>query len=142
MSLLIGAMTMNETKPDVAWWILLAGVAWMAWNSYSKVTPPGPQPDPVPSVSIEKDTKAILAKIRTENARIFLEAADNVESGTILTDKALFDFVRPATEAARKEASKPFDVSLDLSLPRNEDGSFSGKEKEAASLLRRIAKSW
>jgi hypothetical protein len=132
---------MSEAK-QVNWlpWIAVAALGYMLWTK--PATPPGPQPDPVPSVLIEKDTKAILAKIRTENARIFLEAADKVESGTILTDKALFDFVRPATEAARKEASKPFDVSLDLSLPRNEDGSFSGKEKEAASLLRRIAKSW
>ena len=135
-------MEAEANQKDLAWWVLLAGVAWMAWNSYSKVTPPGPQPEPVPSVSIEKETKAILAKIRTENARIFLEAADKVESGTILTDKALFDFVRPATEAARKEANKPFDVSLDASLPRNEDGSFSGKEKEAANLLRKVARSW
>jgi hypothetical protein len=133
---------MSEAK-QVNWlpWIAVAALGYLLWNK-QPVAPPGPQPDPVPVVSIEKDTKAILAKIRTENARIFLEAADKVESGTILTDKALFDFVRPATEAARKEANKPFDVSLDLSLPRNEDGSFSSKEKEAASLLRRIAKSW
>ena len=135
---------MSETKQQDLWqyapWIAVAALGYMLWTQ--PATPPGPQPAPVPAVSIEKDTKSILAKIRTENARIFLEAADKVESGTILTDKALFDFVRPATEAARKEANKPFDVSLDLSLPRNEDGSFSGKEKEAASLLRKVAKSW
>lgn len=135
-------MATEMNQKDFAWYVLLAGVAWMAWNSYSNVTPPGPQPEPAPVVSIERETKQVLAKIRTANARIFLEAADKVESETILTDKALFDFVRPATEAARKEANKPFDVSLDLSLPRNEDGSFSGKEKEAAALLRRVAKSW
>jgi hypothetical protein len=138
-------MTMaSEAKQDLwqyAPWVVALVFGYMLWTK-QPATPPGPQPEPVPSVTIEKDTKAILAKIRTENARIFLEAADKVESGTILTDKALFDFVRPATEAARKEANKPFDVSLDLSLPRNDDGSFSGKEKEAASLLRKVAKSW
>jgi hypothetical protein len=133
-------MTMSDKQVNWLPWIAVAALGYMLWTK--PATPPGPQPEPVPAASIEKDTKAILAKIRTENARIFLEAADKVESGAILTDKALFDFVRPATEAARKEANKPFDVSLDLSLPRNEDGSFSGKEKEAASLLRRIAKSW
>jgi hypothetical protein len=97
---------------------------------------------PVPIVSIEKETKQILATIKSANARIFLEAADGIEKGTLKTDKELFDFVRPATEKARKEANKPFDVALDLSLPRNDDGSFAGKEKEAASLLRKIAKSW
>jgi hypothetical protein len=134
--------SMSEKKPDIAWWILLAGVAWMAWNGYSKVTPPGPQPDPVPVVSIEKDTKQILATIRSANARIFLEAADGIEKGTLKTDKELFDFVRPATEKARKEANKPFDVSLDLSLPRNSDGTFAGKEVEAAALLRKISRAW
>jgi hypothetical protein len=133
-------MTMSDKQVNWLPWIAVAALGYLLWNK--PATPPGPQPEPVPVVSIEKDTKQILATIRSANARIFLEAADGIESGTILTDKALFDFVRPATEAARKEANKPFDVSLDLSLPRNEDGSFSGKEKEAASLLRRIAKSW
>ena len=131
---------MSDKQVNWLPWIAVAALGYLLWNK--PATPPGPQPEPVPVVSIEKDTKQILATIRSANARIFLEAADGIESGTILTDKALFDFVRPATEAARKEANKPFDVSLDLSLPRNEDGSFSGKEKEAASLLRRIAKSW
>jgi hypothetical protein len=140
MNRLTGAMTMSDKQVNWLPWIAVAALGYLLWNK--PATPPGPQPEPVPVVSIEKDTKQILATIRSANARIFLEAADGIESGTILTDKALFDFVRPATEAARKEANKPFDVSLDLSLPRNEDGSFSGKEKEAASLLRRIAKSW
>ena len=131
---------MSEKQVNWMPWIAVAALGYMLWTR--QPVAPGPQPEPSPVVSIEKETKAILAKIRTANARIFLEAADKVESGTILTDKSLFDFVRPATEAARKEANKPFDVSLDSSLPRNEDGSFSGKEKEAASLLRKVARSW
>lgn len=136
---------MSETKQQDLWqyapWAVALVFGYLLWSK-QPVTPPGPQPEPVPAVSIEKDTKQILATIRSANARIFLEAADKVESGTILTDKSLFDFVRPATEAARKEASKPFDVSLDLSLPRNSDGTFAGKEVEAAALLRRISRSW
>ena len=96
----------------------------------------------MPVVSVEKETKQILATIRSANAGIFLEAADKVEKGAIKSDKELFDFIRPATEAARKAANKPFDVALDLSLPRNEDGTFAGKEVEAAALLRKVAKSW
>jgi hypothetical protein len=121
-------------------WLAVAVLGYMLWSK-----PASPVVDPVvpvPIVSIEKETKQILATIRSANARIFLEAADGIEKGTLKTDKELFDFVRPATEKARKEANKPFDVALDLSLPRNDDGSFAGKEKEAASLLRKIAKSW
>jgi hypothetical protein len=135
---------MSETKTENAWqyapWLAVAVLGYMLWSK-----PASPVVDPVvpvPIVSIEKETKQILATIKSANARIFLEAADGIEKGTLKTDKELFDFVRPATEKARKEANKPFDVALDLSLPRNDDGSFAGKEKEAASLLRKIAKSW
>jgi hypothetical protein len=136
-------MTMSETKQPTNWlpWIIVAGLlGLLIWDRGRK--DPGPQPEPVPSVSVEKDAKAILAKLKVEFSRVFSEAADKVESKAIKTDKELFDFVKPATEAARKEANKPFDVSFDLSLPRNDDGSFSGKEKEASALLRRVAKSW
>jgi hypothetical protein len=140
MSRLIGATTMSDKQVNWLPWIAVAALGYMLWTK--PATPPGPQPDPVPVVSIEKDTKQILATIRSANARIFLEAADGIEKGTLKTDKELFDFVRPATEKARKEANKPFDVSLDLSLPRNSDGTFAGKEVEAAALLRRISRSW
>jgi len=83
-----------------------------------------------------------LATMRTENARVFNLAADKVEKGEIKTDKELFDFIQPATKAAREQANKPFDMSLEMTLPRNEDGSFAGKEIEAGKVLRRIAKSW
>jgi hypothetical protein len=136
---------MSETKTEqnllqYAPWAVAFFFGYTLW-----IKPATPVVDPVvpvPVVSIEKDTKAILQTMRVENARIFNQAADEIEKGTLKTDKELFDFVRPATEKARKEANRPFDVALDLSLPRNDDGSFAGKEKEAASLLRKIAKSW
>ena len=131
---------MSEAK-QVNWlpWIAVAALGYMLWTTDRAPIDPVV---PVPSVSIEKDTASILKTMRVENAKIFAEAADKVESKAIKTDKELFDFVRPATEAARKQANKPFDVSLDLSLPRNSDGTFAGKEVEAASLLRRISRSW
>lgn len=136
---------MSETKTEQnAWqyapWVAVAILGCMLWNK--PATPVVDPVVPVPVVSIEKDTKAILQTMRVENARIFADAADRVEKGLLKSDRELFDFIRPATEKARKEANRPFDVSLDLSLPRNEDGSFSGKEKEAASLLRKVARSW
>lgn len=135
---------MTTTKQETNWlpWIAVAVLGYMLWQRPENVTPPGPTPDPVPSVSIEKETKQILPTLKTEYARIFSDAADRLEKGAIKTDKELFEFVRPAIEAARKAANKPFDVALDLSLPRNDDGSFTGKEKEAAALLLRISRSW
>jgi len=73
---------------------------------------------------------------------VFLEAASKVEKGEIKTDKELFDFVQPATKAAREQANKPFDLSLEMTLPRNDDGTFAGKEIEAGKILRKIARSW
>jgi hypothetical protein len=131
---------MNEAK-QVNWipWIAVAALGYMLWTTDRAPIDPVV---PVPSVSIEKDTASILKTMKVENAKIFAEAADKVENKAIKTDKELFDFVRPATEAARKQANKPFDVSLDLSLPRNSDGTFAGREVEAATLLRKISRAW
>ncbi len=68
----------------------------------------------------------------------FNEAATKVESKQIKTDRELLEFVKPLTTKARLEANKPFDVLLETQIPE----SFSGKEVEIATLLRRIAKSW
>jgi hypothetical protein len=121
-------------------WIAVGVLGYMLWT---KDASPTPAPDPKPvTVTIEKATSGVLATMRTENARVFNLAADKVEKGEIRTDKELFDFIQPATKAAREQANKPFDMSLEMSLPRNEDGSFAGKEIEAAKILRKVAKSW
>jgi hypothetical protein len=123
----------------VPWGIALA-LGYMLWT---KDASPTPTPDPKPvTVTIEKATSSILATIKSANAGIFLAAADKVEKGEIRTDKELFDFIQPATRIAREQANKPFDLSLEMTLPRNDDGSFAGKEIEAGKVLRRIAKSW
>ena len=138
--------TLSDTKKDefnlatVFPWIIAAGLGYMLWT---KQDAPSPTPDPKPVVvTIEKATSAILATVKSANAGIFLEAASKVEKGEIKTDKELFDFVQPATKLAREQASKPFDIALEMTLPRNEDGTFTGKEIEAGKVLRRIAKSW
>jgi len=123
-------------------WIIAAGLGYMLWTKDAYPTPT-PTPDPRPiTVTLEKATSGVLATMRTENARVFNLAADKVEKGEIKTDKELFDFIQPATKLAREQANRPFDLSLEMTLPRNEDGSFSGKEIEAGKVLRRIAKSW
>ncbi len=136
---------MSEKKADfdlaslVPWGIALA-LGYMLWT---KDASPAPTPDPKPVVvTIEKATSGVLATMKAENARVFNLAADKVEKGEIKTDKELFDFIQPATKASREQANKPFDIALEMTLPRNDDGTFAGKEIEAGKVLRRVAKSW
>jgi len=129
------------TLGTIAPWIAVAFLGYLLWTKQDAAPSPTPEPKPV-AVTIEKATAGVLATIKAENARVFLEAASKVEKGEIKTDKELFDFVQPATKAAREQANKPFDMSLEMTLPRNDDGTFAGKEIEAGKVLRRIAKSW
>ena len=130
----------NElTLGTIAPWIAVAFLGYMLWTKQDAA--PSPEPKPV-AVTIEKATAGVLATMKAENARVFLEAASKVEKGEIKTDKELFDFVQPATKLAREQANKPFDMSLEMTLPRNDDGTFAGKEIEAGKVLRKVAKSW
>ena len=132
----------DKTETNYLPWIAVAVLGYLLWSQQTKVKPFDPDvPKPV-VVSIEKATASVLASMKVENARVFTEAASKVEKGEIKTDKELFDFVQPATKLAREQANKPFDISLEMTLPRNDDGTFSGKEIEAGRVLRRIAKSW
>ena len=124
----------------VPWGIVLA-LGYMLWTKQDGAPEPSPDPKPV-AVTIEEATAGVLPTMRSENARVFLEAASKVESGKFKNDKELFAFVEPATKLAREQANKPFDLSLEMTLPRNDDGSFAGKEIEAGKVLRRVAKSW
>jgi hypothetical protein len=122
-------------------WAIAIGVLVFWFRSEQRGAPPGPTP--VPSVlSIEKATAQILPTIRQGFADAFEEAAKRVESGQIVNDEQLDAFVNPAITAARTEANKPFDVSFDMGLPRNDDGTFDGREKEVAKFLRQISRSW
>ena len=125
-------------------WLLVAVVlfqGYLMWNQQSAKPVDPDVPKPV-VVTIEEATADVLAFMKSENARVFNEAASKVEKGELKTDRELFEFVQPATKEAREQANKPFDLAFDEALPRNDDGSFQGKESEAAKLLRRIAKSW
>jgi len=133
----------DKTQTNYLPWIAVAVLGYMLWSNQTKVEPkPEPNPDVPVVVTIEKATAGVLASMKAENARVFTEAANKVEKGELKTDKELFDFVQPATKLAREQANKPFDVSLEMTLPRNEDGTFAGKEIEAGKVLRKVARSW
>ena len=136
---------MSDTKqPDLANclpWLIAAGLGYLLWTRQDAA--PEPSPDPKPTVvAIEKATANVFARMKADNKIAFEQAADKVERGKIKSDKELFDFIQPLTKLARELANKPFDIALEMTLPRNEDGSFAGKEIEAAKVLRRVAKSW
>ena len=135
-------MTNNTNEQNYWPYVVVALIGYMIYSQ--QTVTPNPKPDdPIPVVvTIEKATSSVLTSIKIENARVFNEAASKVEKGEIKTDKELFNFVQPATRLAREQANKPFDVSLEMTLPRNDDGTFTGKEIEAGKVLRRIAKSW
>ena len=123
----------------VPWGVALV-LGYMLWT---KDTAPGPTPDPKPiTVTLEKATAGVYPTIRSENARIFYEAAKKLRSKEIQFDRQLFDYVNSATKAAREAANKPFDVAFEATLPRGEDGSFLNMEEQAAKVLERVAKSW
>jgi hypothetical protein len=94
------------------------------------------KPDALPSV--EKTTVSVFKDMRKSYGATFNDAANEVESKRLQSDRQLLDFVKPKIEAARKEAQSPFDAMCERELPE----SFLGKEAEVAALLRRIAKSW
>ena len=137
---------MSETKKEItlmqaAPWIAVVVLAYLFWSKQDAT--PGPTPDPKPVVvTIEKATSGVLPSLKQYNAKVFNEAATRIRSRDIKSDKELFEFVQPATKKARELANKPFDMSLEMTLPRNQDGSFIGIEEEAAAVCERIAKSW
>lgn len=135
---------MTEPKKEItlmqaAPWIALVVLGYMLWAKQDGA--PSPEPKPV-AVTIEKATSGIYSTIRSENARIFNEAAKKIRAKEIQFDKQLFDYVIAATEAARKAANKPFDVAFESTLPRDTEGSFRNVEEQAAKVLERVAKSW
>jgi len=111
-------------------WLIVAGLGYLLW-----VKKPD---DSAAKPSVEKTTSQVFVEMRKSYGAAFNDAANEVESKRLQSDRQLLDFVRPKIEAARKEAQAPFDSMCERELPE----SFLGKEAEVAALLRRIAKSW
>jgi len=136
-------VTTTTDNNDISKWLPWVAVAVLAYFLFNKPTAVEPvDPTPTPIVNIGTVTKQVLLSTAKGFADVFEQAAAKVEDKSIKTDKELFDFVQPATAKARVEANKPFDMALESGLPRNEDGTFAGKESEVAKLLRQVAKAW
>jgi hypothetical protein len=111
-------------------WLIVAGLGYMLW-----IKKPDDSPTPA---SVEKITSQVFAEMRKSYGAAFNDAANEVESKRLQSDRQLLDFVKPKIEAARKQSQMSFDAMCEKELPE----SFLGKEAEVAALLRRIAKSW
>lgn len=123
----------------IPWVLVIAGlVYWYRYQTTTVIDPPTP-PD---VVTIEKAVGDYFPTQRKEFAAAFSDAAAKVRSKEIKTDEQLDALVNPQLKAARDLASKPFDVSFEMGLPRNDDGSFAGKEENAAKFLEQISRSW
>ena len=124
----------------VPWALVVAGLLyWYRFQSTETIDPPTPTPD-VPAIN--KAVGDYFPTQRKEFAAAFADAAAKVRSKEIKTDEQLDALVNPQLKAARDLASKPFDVSFEMGLPRNDDGSFAGKEEDAAKFLELISRSW
>jgi len=136
--------TVPSAYPWVSQWApaILVGVALAGLVLFQRASPDGPEPKPDTELSIESVAREYLPALKSVHKETFSLAADAVKSKEIKTDQELFDFVRPALERLREEKRRPFDKIFDLSLPRNDDGSFTGHESEVEDFLRRIAQSW
>ncbi len=123
----------------IPWVLVIAGlVYWYRYQTTTVIDPPTP-PD---VVTIEKAVGDYFPTQQKEFAKAFSDAATKVRSKEIKTDEQLDALINPQLKAARDLAGKPFDVSFDMSLPRNDDGTFAGKEEDAAKFLEQISRSW
>jgi hypothetical protein len=127
--------------PTVLPWALVIGglVYWYRFQTTETIDPPTPEPN-VPAIN--KAVGDYFPTQRKQFAAAFSDAAAKVRSKEIKTDEQLDALVNPQLKAARDLASKPFDVSFEMGLPRNDDGSFAGKEEDAAKFLELISRSW
>lgn len=83
--------------------------------------------------------RTTLPTIREAFRTAFLEAATQIESGKIKTQKEWSDFIAKNAGAKHREAmDKVYDAIDTMEIPL----SFEGKEKEIADLNRKIAEAW
>lgn len=131
----------KETAKDwnLQGWLPLAAVAAMfAYVVYTRQPQVEPRPQPQPTVSIESTVKSVKEANAKALADAFEDAANQVEQGKFKYARELLEYMQPITKAAREQANKPFDLMIGQTIPDE----LSGKEKEVAAELRRIAKAW
>lgn len=144
-SLLTASIDWRNKLTDIAIWAALA-LAVVLFVNYRKGSPE-PGPKPIDTIIADSEiVKKTFPSVIAAHRAVFEKAAQQVDNGDIKTDAELFAFVEPALEALSKEAKKPFNEMFSMSLPRNEDGTFSNEEKDhkpaVVKFLRMISEKW
>jgi hypothetical protein len=132
-------MTTTTTK-ETNWlpWVFLA-VGIYFWNiSEQKTVDPVVPPSPVDRIDINGTVKAVKAANVQALSDAFEDAAKQVESGKFKFARELLEYMQPLTKSAREQSNKPFDLMIGQIVPDE----LSGKEKQVADDLRKVAKAW
>jgi hypothetical protein len=133
--------TTNSTQQYLPW-IVVAVLGYMLFARQPAPVPPTPGPDdnrPVPVVvSIESTVKQVKADQLKALATSFETLASEVEAGKFKYARELLEYMNPLTKEAREAANKPFDLMVGNMIPDE----LTGKEKQVADDLRKVAKAW
>ena len=132
-------MTTTTTK-ETNWlpWVFLA-VGIYFWNiSEQKTVDPVVPPSPVDRIDINGTVKAVKAANVQALSDAFEDAAKQVEAGKFKFARDLLEYMQPLTKSAREQSNKPFDLMIGQIVPDE----LSGKEKQVADDLRKVAKAW
>ena len=132
-------MTTTTTK-ETNWlpWVFLA-VGIYFWNiSEHKTVDPVVPPSPVDRIDINGTVKAVKAANVQVLSDAFEDAAKQVEAGKFKFARDLLEYMQPLTKSAREQSNKPFDLMIGQIVPDE----LSGKEKQVADDLRKVAKAW
>jgi len=122
-------------------WVAVAVMAYFLFNKPVAVEPVDPTPTPTPIVEridINGTVKSVKAANLQSLSDAFEDAAKQVEAGKFKFARELLEYMQPITKSAREQSNKPFDLMIGQLIPDE----LTGKEKQVADDLRKVAKAW
>ena len=120
-------------------WVAVAVLAYFLFNKPVVVEPVDPTPTPiVERIDINGTIKSVKAANLQSLSDAFEDAAKQVESGRFKFARELLEYMQPITKSAREQSNKPFDLMIGQLIPDE----LTGKEKQVADDLRKVAKAW
>lgn len=120
-------------------WVAVAVLAYFLFNKPTTVEPVDPTPTPiVERIDINGTVKSVKAANLQSLSDAFEDAAKQVESGKFKFARELLEYMQPITKSAREQSNKPFDLMIGQLIPDE----LTGKEKQVAEDLRKVAKAW
>jgi hypothetical protein len=131
---------MNTATKETNWlpWVFLAVGIYFWKISEEKPVDPVVPPSPVERIDINGTVKAVKAANEQALSDAFEDAAKQVEAGKFKFARELLEYMQPLTKSAREQSNKPFDLMIGQLIPDE----LTGKEKQVADDLRKVAKAW